>query len=325
MKQTVTILGAGAWGTAVATVLAHNGHDVVLWCYEQPVAHNINTAHCNTQYLPGFQLSERIRATHNLQEAVQASTWLFEAVPVTCLRSVMASIKPWVTADHRIVVLSKGVEVETLLLPVGMIADVLGDQNRMAVMSGPNFAKELAQQVPTATVISAHVRSLAQDVAALLSNNYVKTIMSDDVNGVQVGGAFKNVIALILGIANGAQYRENTTAYLMTQGLQEMALIARAFGGKEESVYGLAGFGDLVLCCTGSLSRNFKIGQLLGQGRLLSELAATYPVFPEGVNTLAAIQTIAQQHDLNLPLCTVAYEVVCQEKNRDLILQRMMA
>lgn len=325
MKNTVTVLGAGAWGTAVATVLAYNGHDVVLWCYEEVVAHDINTSHCNKRYLPEVTLAKNIHATHDLQEAVQASTWLFEAVPVTCLRSVMTTARPWVTAHHRLVMLSKGVEVDTMQLPVSMLAQLLGEQDRIAVVSGPNFAKELAQQVPTATVIAANLPALAQEVTVLLGNHYFKTVISEDVQGVQVGGAFKNVIALILGMVNGAQYRENTTAYALTQGMQEMVQIAQAFGGKPETIYGLAGFGDLVLCCTGSLSRNFKIGQQLGQGCCLSDFAAKNPVLPEGVNTLAAIQAIAQRHTLNVPLCSAAYEVVYQGKPIDAILQRLMA
>jgi glycerol-3-phosphate dehydrogenase (NAD(P)+) len=323
--KTLTVLGAGAWGTAVATLLAHNEHNVVLWCYEQEVADDINRSRCNGRYLPGIQLPKNIRATHSLQDAVQASTWLFEAVPVPCLRSVFAAAKAWVTPDYRVVMLSKGIEADTLLFPVNMIAQVLGRHNPIAVVSGPNFAQELAQQVPTATVVAADTPSLVQEVGQLVANGYFKVYTSSDVVGVQSGGAFKNVIALILGAAQGAGCRENTTAYFMTQGLHEMAQIARVLGGNVETVYGLSGFGDLVLCCTGTLSRNFKIGQQLGQRRRLTDLAAVYPMFPEGVNTLGALPMLIKQHALNLPLCTSAYEFVFKGKPFTTVVQRLMA
>ncbi len=324
MNIKVTVLGAGAWGTAIATLLAHNGYDVVLWCYEQDVANDINLNGFNSRYLPGIQLQKNIKATNNLQESIQASPWLFEAVPVTCLKSVFASAKTWVTPEHRIVVLSKGIDSESSSLPVEIITAAIKGENQFAVLGGPNFAHELAQQVPTASVVASSSISLIGDLAKMLNNRFFKVYGSDDIIGVQVGGAFKNVMALVLGIANGAKYRENTTAYFMTQGLDEMAKIAVALGGKAETVYGLSGFGDLVLCCTGSLSRNFKIGQLLGQGAQLSSLADKFPVLPEGVNTLQIVKVLADRHALTLPLCGGTYGFVFAGKPFDEVLDTLM-
>ncbi len=325
MMNKVTILGAGAWGTAIATLLAENGHDVTMWCYEQDVADDVNRNGLNSRYLPGIKLQKNIRATANLQEAVQSSSWLFEAVPVTCLNSVFTSAKTWMTPEHRIVVLSKGVDADSLRLPVEIITEALGFQHEIAILGGPNFAHELAQKVPTATVVASASRAMIFDIAKMLDNQFFKVYGSDDVIGVQVGGAFKNVMALALGLANGAQCRENTVAYLMTQAVHEMAQISIALGGKPETIYGLSGFGDLVLCCTGSLSRNFKVGRLLGQGAKLSDLTKQFPVLPEGVNTLQVVKKLADRHELSLPLCLGTHDFVFQGKPFNSVLDQLMS
>ncbi len=315
MKNSISILGAGAWGTAVATVLAHNNHDVTLWCHEPRVADEINHQQTNGSYLPGIQLQKNIRATTNMQNAIQSSAWVFEAIPIRYLRSVMSSIKPYINVQHSIVILSKGMENKSLHLPGEIIAEELGTQNKIAVVSGPNFAQELAQKMFTTSVVASNSPDFSFAVAQLLENSYFKVQLSNDFIGVQVGGAFKNVIALALGIAHGAGCGENTRAYLLTQGLHEMALITEALGGKAETIYGLSGLGDLVLCCTGSLSRNFKVGVLFGQGHAFTDISRQYQVLPEGINTLHEINTLMNRYSLALPLCVKTYEAVFLNKH----------
>lgn len=324
MQNKITVLGSGAFGTAVAAHLANNGHNVILWCYEPEVAKDINKNNMNGRYLPGIKLPKNIQATSDLGEAIKASTWIFEAVPTKELRSVFIKANPWFTHAHRVVVLSKGIEAKTLLLPSDIIAQSIGLPVPIVVLSGPNLAHELAQQVPCAAVVASSDQSLVLELTKIVSNQNFKIYGTDDVIGVQVCGALKNVMALVLGAAHGKQLRENTIALLITQALHEMAQVAVALGGRVDTSYGVAGLGDLILCCTGASSRNFKVGRFLGQGHNLADLSAQHSLLPEGVGTLRAMKTIAQNHDLDLPLSCGMYEFVFEDKGFDGILARLM-
>ena len=325
MNTPVAVLGAGAWGTAFATLLAENGHTVRLWCHEADVASEINSAHENTFYLPGTKLNENIVATTSLQEALADARWVFEVIPVKFLRGVLQQAKPYVRDDHVWVLLSKGVEQETLLLPTAILDDVLGKDVEQATLSGPNFAKDLIEQIPTATTIAARDCKIGEELQQLLANSFFRPYLSLDIVGVQIGGAIKNVLALAIGIAKGAGCKDNTIAYLLTRGLREMAELAKHFGGKEETIYGLSGLGDLVLTSMGEHGRNMRVGMLVGQGRSLSDVLAETGIVAEGVNTVQSLQQIIAKDGLDLPICSGTYDILFGEQTIDGVIEVLMS
>ncbi len=299
----VAVLGAGAWGTAWSTLLANNGYAVNLWCYEPDVVTEIDATGINKRYLPSIQLPSGITPTHDLACALDGATVIFEAVPVAFLRSILIAAKPHVAPTVPWVTLSKGIEQRTLSLPLQVIADVLGAAVPTAVVSGPTFAKELAQKTISAATLASADAALAKQLIHQLKNDYMTLHLSDDPIGVQVGGAVKNIIALAVGMAHGAGYGHNTTAYLITMGLVEMAAIAQVLGGKKETLYGLSGLGDLVLTCTGEQSKNLRVGTMFGTGKSFEQVRQEVPVLPEGVNTVESVRELALKHRLPLPLC----------------------
>lgn len=306
--KTVTILGAGAFGTAVATLLSNNGYKVILWCYEPEVVKEIQESRENKTYFPGIRLDTNISATADLQEALESSTWIFQAIPVKFLRSIFQKVKPYVTSEHIFVSLSKGIENDTLLFPTQIMQDVLGKETKVAVMAGPNFAKELAEKCQTAATVSADDKTIMQEVGNMLANDYFIVDFTQDMIGVQVGGAVKNVLTLAVGMVNHSM---NTAAFILTKGLQEMGILVKFFGGNEKTIYGLSGFGDLVLTATGGLSRNLKAGRLLGQGKTMEEVKSELHVLPEGCNTVKSLYQIIEKNNLDMPICRKAYKKIC--------------
>ena len=310
MKNTVTILGAGAFGTSVATLLSNNGYKVVLWCYEPEVVKEIQEHKENKTYFPGVTLDANISATTDLQEALESSKWIFQAIPVKFLRSIFQKIKPYATSEHIFVSLSKGIENDTLLFPTQIMQDVLGKDTKVAVVAGPNFAQELAEKHQTAATVSADDKNIMQELGQILANDYFVVDYSQDLIGVQVGGAVKNVLALAVGMVNHSM---NTKAFILTKGLQEMGVLVKYFGGERETIYGLSGFGDLVLTATGSLSRNLTAGMLLGQGKTLEEVKDELHVLPEGCNTVSSLYQIIEKNNLDMPICKATYKKIVKE------------
>lgn len=309
----VAVLGAGAWGTAVATVLADNGVAVTLWCFEEDCAHDIKSVHINKKYLPDVILSNRIQVTTSLMDAVSDVDFIFEAIPVRFLRSVFSTIAQQCpqAKSSRWVILSKGIEQDTTEIPSTIIEDVFKTPITYAVVAGPNFAQELVQRVVTATIVASHDQTLAQELALILTNDYFKAYVSNDPLGVQVCGAVKNVIALIVGIAQGSGYKhENTVAFLVTKGLEEIAQLTSAYKGLPQTAFGLAGLGDVMLTCAGTLSRNLRFGKHIGGGMSLDEVSKKFVPLPEGVGTAQSIYGLVKQRGLSLPLCQAAYECV---------------
>lgn len=312
MTTKITILGAGAWGTAFATLLAHNGHRVTLWCYEQDVADAINQDHENKKYLPDIKLPENISATSSMHEALHNAALIFEAVPVMYMRQIFQQAKNHVLPSARWVLLSKGIEQHTLMLPAQILDDVFGIAVTKAVIGGPNFAKDLSRKALTATTIASADSALVSQLETLLANNYFITKRSSDLIAVHVGGAIKNVLALATGIARGAGYKENTIAYLLTEGLAEIATLAQHLGGKRETIYGLCGLGDMIVTCTGTLSKNLHVGTLLGEGKSLEQIKGLVPVMPEGINTTASLHELMKREGLHLPICKKTYDYIFQ-------------
>lgn len=314
MRKSITMLGAGAWGTAVAHLLASNGNDVTVWCHEVELAEEINLEHVNSLYLPDVQLPKNVRATASIQEALDEAHIVFEAVPVKYLREIMQHAQPFFHHDQIWVILSKGIEQESFSVPTQIIDDVMSCQVKKVVMCGPSFARDLVESIPTGVMIASDDQQQAQTIARLLKNDYFSCTLSKDLLGVQMCAALKNVFALTIGIAFGAQARDNTIALLLTQALAEMNQIVQAFSGNQETVYGLAGVGDLVLTCYSSLSKNFTLGKLLGQGALLSDISSE-GVFPEGINTIQSLIQLAHAKSLKLPVVQGTYDFIFNSRS----------
>ena len=308
MKK-VTVLGDGAWGTAIAMTLAENKCDVMLWCHYQDVADEIRTQHTNTRFLPGFTLPINIVSTTNIEDACTHSSYIFVAVPVIYLRSVMQTMKPYITKNHVVISLSKGIEDATLSLPTDVIKDELGAVS-VAVIAGPNFAHEVADQKITAMTIAAADHKCTVEIHNLLANSYIQVYMSTDLIGVQVGGALKNAISIAIGMAEGANLSENSRAFLFTRGFQEIVTLACSLGGKQETLYGLSGIGDLVMSAYGKGGRNRMCGMLLGQGKSLKQIQQRYETLPEGINTIHSLHTLIQQRGFSMPICDHMYSII---------------
>lgn len=312
--QTVTVLGDGAFGTAFATLLAHNGHTVHLWCHNPEVAIAIAAHHTNATFLPDIELSENIIPTTSLQDALKNDI-IFEAIPVQFMRSVLEKCKPFAKTSHRWIVLSKGIENDTLLLPTEIIKNTVDANAVTAVVSGPSFARELALQQPTGLCVASATQELNEEIRALLKNSFVYCEPSDDVFGTQIAAALKNVIALAMGLLEGAGYDSNAQALLMVRALQELKSVLHFVQSDENTLYGLAGVGDLVLTSYGTKSRNHTVGVMLGQGKALAAVLKETGSVPEGVNTLKSLQQLILTHNLKLPIMSTIYEVVIAHKH----------
>jgi glycerol-3-phosphate dehydrogenase (NAD(P)+) len=323
MKQ-IAIVGEGAWGTAVATLLAHNGHAVTIWCYHQEVAEQITTQHRNEKFLPGIMLDPSIRATSDMKEAVCEAHWVFEAIPVKFLRSVLKETKSCFDPDQVWVVLSKGIEKETLLFPTQIIDEIFGVSVKKTIFAGPSFANDVAKKQITAVTVAAPDCDLGVELQQILANDYFRPYITTDMIGVQVGAALKNVIALGVGMLDGAGYTDNAKAFLLTRGLHEMVQLATKLGGKQETLYGLSGIGDLVLTAMGSLSKNLEVGKRLGSGQSLEKILKETGYIPEGINTVQSVKQLMEKEKIDLPICRGIYNVIFTDTTIEQMLTSVM-
>jgi glycerol-3-phosphate dehydrogenase (NAD(P)+) len=299
----VTVLGAGAWGTALALVVARAGHSVTLWSHSEGVAEAIRTQHENTRYLPGIVIPGGIVITHRLADAARDAAILVSVVPSHAVREVYHELRGYVLTDQLLVSATKGIEDKTYKRISEVIADELGASARIGVLSGPSFAQEVAAGLPTALTIASADAELAQRVQHDFSGPVFRLYTNEDMTGVELGGALKNVMALAAGIANGLQLGHNSISALITRGMAEMSRLAVACGARRETLAGLAGLGDLVLTCTGSLSRNRHVGTELGMGKNIDQiLAAMNGKVAEGVLTTAAALGLARHHGVEMPI-----------------------
>ncbi|MBD3231674.1 NAD(P)H-dependent glycerol-3-phosphate dehydrogenase [Candidatus Dependentiae bacterium] len=322
MNKTVSMIGAGSFGTAMSTLLAQNNYNVNLWCYDRKAYDSIKHKRENEKYLPGIQLNTKIEPFLNLQEALANSQYIFQAVPVKYLRSVFDEVEKYISNDQIIVTLSKGIEEGTLFLPSQIISHILGNKIKIAVMSGPNFAHEIARNFYSVTTIASQDENVLKELKQILSNEFFKPIISKDIIGTQIGGAIKNIIALAIGLIQNSTSKsnQNAKAFILTQALNEMAQISECFGGKKETVYQNSGLGDLILTTTGQLSRNLKAGELLSKGKTLKDLDLEFDTLPEGLNTVISIFNLIQKCKLDLPICLETYQTIFEnQKVQDMV------
>ncbi|TLM66591.1 MAG: NAD(P)-dependent glycerol-3-phosphate dehydrogenase [Deltaproteobacteria bacterium] len=323
----IAVIGAGSWGTALANLLARKGLDVCLWAYERELVERMGASRVNDLFLPGIQLEARLAVTNDLAAAVGGRDVVVLVSPSQVMRRVVEQLRPHLAGDCLLVSAAKGIENETLMLMSEVLEEVLGPAvaGRCAYLSGPSFAREVAEGLPTAVAVAAADSSVARTVQELFRTDYFRVYTNPDVIGTELGGALKNVIALAAGVSDGLGFGHNARAALINRGLVEMARLGMAKGAEAETFAGLAGMGDLVLTCTGDLSRNRTVGVELGKGRKLADILAGMRMVAEGVKTTLSAWQLAQKLGVVMPITEQMYQILYQEKDpRQAVSELMM-
>lgn len=317
MPEKVTVLGAGSWGTALAVLLAHSGQDVTLWARRPVLAETLRSQRVNPDYLPGISLPENLLPVSDLAAALAGAGWIVSAIPSHGVRAILTEARKSVESGARIVSTTKGLETETLLRMSQVIAEVLSGCSirGVAALSGPSFAIETAQGQPTAAVVASEDPQLAAAAQRLFSTGAFRVYTNSDLVGVEVAGAVKNVIAIASGVLLGLGLGQNSLAALITRGLAEVGRLGVACGARQETFGGLAGLGDLVLTCTGQLSRNRSLGISIGQGLDLQEATSQTRMVAEGVLTTRATVALAEKLQVEMPITQQMYEVLYKGKS----------
>ncbi len=329
MSNRVTVLGSGAWGTALAKALAEKGGDVVLWGRSERDAKDVNERRENVHYLPKATLPDNLRATTDLAAALSGAEMVVFVAPSHATREVASKAAPLLAKMPNVPIVSatKGIENESLMFVDEILADCLPKEvhSRFAFLSGPSFAKELAQKHPTAVVIAAKDGAVCESVMRRFHLPYLRTYASEDVIGVECGGALKNVIAIASGVIDGLGLGYNTRAALITRGLAEVARLSAARGGSPLTLAGLAGMGDLVLTCTGELSRNRTVGVEMGKGRKLPDVLASLGHVAEGVKTAKSAFDLSKKLNVDMPITREVYAVLYEDKPAEQAVVDLMA
>lgn len=305
------VVGAGAWGTALADLLARNGHDVRVWAHEADVVESINTRHENTRFLRGAALHPRVTASGEMAEVLAGSSLITYAAPSHVLRAVIRQHGNVAPRDAVLVVATKGIERESLAIMTDVVDAEMGGQPVVA-LSGPSFAAEVVARQPTAVVAASHHANAATTVQAAFSSKTFRVYTHDDVTGVELGGALKNVMAVATGMAEGLGLGYNSRAALITRGLAEIVRLGTALGANPATFAGLAGVGDLVLTCTGLLSRNRSVGVEIGEGKTLEEVLSRKETVAEGVNTTQSAHALAAREGVEMPIVDAVYRILFQ-------------
>lgn len=322
-KLKIAVIGAGSWGTAISLLLTRNGVNVTLWAHRQDHVDQIKLCKENRTYLPGFAISEHLLVTSDIDEAVAGASFIIMVVPSHVFRSVFSQIKELLTPNQIVVSASKGIENDSLLT-MTQLMDSEFPSDRYAVLSGPSFAKEVAAGKPTAVTVAAKNTSVAKAVQDVFFSGNFRVYTSTDVIGVEVGGTLKNIVAIAAGICDGLGYGLNTRAALITRGLAEITRLAVSMGAIPLTMAGLAGLGDLVLTCTGDLSRNRFVGLQLGQGKTLSAIQREMKMVAEGVKTTQSSWFLSKKIGVEMPILEQVYHVLyegksCLDATRDLL------
>jgi glycerol-3-phosphate dehydrogenase (NAD(P)+) len=319
----IAIVGAGAWGTALAMAARRAGCDVLIWAFEPEVADGIAQDNENRPYLPGVKLDPAIRATNDLGDAAAADIVLL-AAPAQHLRRTVGPLAGQLAPSTPLVICSKGIEQKTLSLMSEAVSSLFA-ANPIMILSGPTFASDVAAGLPTAVTLAADDIDAAQRVADGLSSERFRPYSGNDVIGAQIGGAIKNVLAIACGIADGRGFGDNARAALITRGLAELTRLCVAKGGRAETMMGLSGMGDLVLTCTGTQSRNYSLGRAIGEGRTLADILDERNSVAEGVFTASAAVALAEQLAVDMPIATAVDAVLNREADIDDVIGALLA
>ena len=326
MTEVIGVIGAGAWGTALAVLLAGKAHEVTLWMYEKDLAEETARSRENRVYLPGFTLPESIHVTSSLETAVRDKAVILSVVPSHTVRAVSKQFASHLSNNTIVISASKGIEIDTLMPLSGVFKDILPSQfhNRLCFLSGPSFAKEVAQKMPTAVTLASYDPVIGKKAQAIFSTAYFRVYTNPDVIGVELAGSLKNVVAIAAGVLEGMGYGHNTMAALITRGLAEIARLGVAMGGNMQTFSGLAGMGDLVLTCTGGLSRNRTLGTRLGKGEKLDDILKGLKTVAEGVTTARAAQNLARKYNVEMPIVDEVYQILYEGKEPKRAVQDLM-
>ncbi len=306
--RSVAVLGAGAWGTALAQVAAAAGREVTLWAREPEVVEGVNTARENPLFLPGIALNAKVSATGSIEEAAQAEL-ILAVPPAQHMRAVLRSLRPYLKPAAPLVLCAKGVERGSLALMTDVLAEEIPEVVP-AVLSGPGFAKDVARGLPTATTIASSDPALAQRIVATIGLPTFRPYFADDLIGAEIGGAVKNVIAIACGVAEGRKLGDGARAALITRGFAELTRLGLAMGAKAETLSGLCGLGDLVLTCASLTSRNTSLGAALGEGRKLKDILAERRSVAEGMESAPAVVALAAKYKVEMPICAAVDAIV---------------
>lgn len=315
--EKITVLGAGSWGTALAMVLANNKHDCLIWSHREEQATEINKEHTNKKYLPETTLPTNLRATSDFQKAIQHATSIVIAVPTKAIREVCQNMIPLLDEKKLFVHVSKGIEPDSLKRISEMIEEELPTEviEAIVVLSGPSHAEEVVLQHPTTITAASENMIAAEKVQDMFMNNYFRVYTNDDVIGVEIGAALKNVIALAAGIVDGLGYGDNAKAALITRGLAEISRLGISLGAQAYTFSGLTGMGDLIVTCTSVHSRNWRAGNMLGKGSTLETVLEEMGMVVEGVRTTKAAHQLATKHNVDMPITAALYSVLFEHVN----------
>jgi glycerol-3-phosphate dehydrogenase (NAD(P)+) len=311
-KTRIGVVGGGSWGTALTKLLADKGFVLDLWVFEREVKEQIEKERENTVFLPNIKLPENIIPSNDLEAVVKGKDLVLMVVPSHCMRDMADKMKNFITPETIIVTASKGIENETHLTMTQILAekiDFLSKEN-LAVLSGPSFAKEVANKVPTVVAVASINRKVAEYVQEIFSCPTFRVYVNDDPIGTQIGGAMKNVLAIAAGICDGMKMGLNPRAALITRGLTEMNRLGIKLGADPLTLAGLAGVGDLLLTCTGALSRNYTVGRQIGEGKKLDEIISEMRMVAEGVKTTKSVYNLSKKLGVDLPICNEVYGVL---------------
>ncbi|WP_285858499.1 NAD(P)H-dependent glycerol-3-phosphate dehydrogenase [Neobacillus niacini] len=316
-KKTVAVVGAGSWGTALAMVLADNGHEVRLWSHNEAQVNEINQLHTNEKYLPGIVLPELIVSHASLAEALDKNESIVLAVPTKAIREVLGKIRTVISWPVTITHVSKGIEPDSLLRITEIIRQEMPASllKAVVVLSGPSHAEEVSLRHPTTVTVASEDMSEAEKIQDLFINQNFRVYTNSDVVGVEIGGALKNIIALAAGITDGLGYGDNAKAALITRGLAEIARLGVKMGANPLTFSGLTGIGDLIVTCTSVHSRNWRAGNLLGKGKTLDEVLDNMGMVVEGVRTTKAAYQLAKKYNVSMPITYVLYDVLFNGKD----------
>lgn len=316
MSEQIAVIGAGSWGTTLAILLAKKGYDVTLWVYEPDQLAEMEETRENRKYLPGVMLPDNIRLTGAILSAVTPAEYLVMAVPTHAMRSVCEQMTDAISRSHVVINVSKGIENMTLKRMSEVIHETLSvPMERIATLHGPSHAEEVSREIATAVVAASTELHTARKVRELFFTDYFRVYSSDDIIGVEFGGAVKNVIAIAAGICDGAGFGDNTKAALLTRGLVEIARLGTRMGARPETFSGLSGMGDLIVTCMSKHSRNRYVGEQIGSGKTLDEVLSGMVMVAEGVKTTRSVHQLAEQVEVEMPISKEVYRVLFENKS----------
>ena len=320
MKK-ICIIGAGAWGTALAQNLGNSGHDVLIWAREAEVVESINQHHENTLFLKNIPLHEKIKATDKIEETAECDLF-FIMTPAQHVRKTIENFKD-ILAEKPFIIGAKGIELETGALLSDVVNETLPDAT-YGFLSGPTFASEVSRGLPCAVTLAMNNHNVGEEIVEFVGSRTLRTYLTDDIVGVQIGGSVKNVIAIACGVVTGRQMGESARCALITRGLAEMARLAKAMGAQKETLMGMSGVGDLILTCSSMQSRNFSLGHALGEGKTLEEILGERIAVTEGVHTAKALRTMARNNAIDMPISRAVNDFLSGDMHIDEIFEKLL-